>query len=41
LMSESITVERGVRDCFSPQNEQLPVRQSESGMFDEDQGMKK
>jgi hypothetical protein len=40
-MSESVTVERGVRDCFSPQNEQLPVRQNESGVFAGDQGMKK
>jgi hypothetical protein len=29
-MSESVTVERGVRDRFGPQNEQLPVRQSAS-----------
>jgi hypothetical protein len=26
VMSESVTVERGVRDRFGPQNEQLPVR---------------
>jgi hypothetical protein len=41
LMSEPVTVERGVRDCFSPQNEQLPVRQSELGMFAGNHGMKK
>jgi hypothetical protein len=33
-MSESVTVERGVRDRFGPQNEQLPVRQNESDLFE-------
>jgi hypothetical protein len=40
-MSESVTVERGVRDRFGPQNEQLPVRQNESDLFARDHGRKK
>jgi hypothetical protein len=41
VMSEPVTVERGVRDRSGPQNEQLPVRQSKSGMFAGNHGMKK
>jgi hypothetical protein len=41
VMSEPVTVERDARDRFGPQSGQLPVRQSESGMFAGDQGMEK